>query len=95
MLVGFVLNRYGALGLGVIAVLVGLLGFSTDKVTCGDRVMQPGGICNAGHRGDPATYDEMRFQNRVMRIGLVGGGTVLLSVGGVLIVRRRLGPPPQ
>ena len=90
MLLRLALNGYGALVLGVIAALVGLLGFSPNKVTCGDRVMQPGDICNEGRRGDPATYDETAFQSRLMRIGLVGGGAILFVGGAVLIVRRHL-----
>jgi hypothetical protein len=81
MLGRFIFNRIGAVVIGALFVIVGLVAFSGSQVKCGSEVMSPGDICTATSNGNSVdrTYDEQKSDNQRTQY-------IILAVGGVIIV---------
>lgn len=75
-------NRWAALIIGLALIPLGLVNAnSTEKVTCGDQVMQQGDVCETTRRGTTTerSFDEQKEHG-------VTGGYLLAGFGGVLVL---------
>ena len=83
-------NRWGAVILGVVAVVFGLILMSSSEVKCGSQVMQEGDICQVTNKGSTTekTYDEQKSSERTTAYLITGVGALLIIGGGVAFVLR-------
>jgi len=91
-------NRWGALIVGAVALVIGLVLMQSSEVKCGSQMMSPGDICQVTKRGNTTerTYDEQKSSGKTTAYIITGVGALLIIGGGVAFVlrmRRRSADP--